>query len=258
MCHACRPLMPLPPLPMQNAPDPEMKNIRLSFLLVSAAALGLTGCATQKMPSQPEITVDVDVGIDTAHRALPTKTDNVVQPAHYQHVYIDTRDENAGSLQTISLQDAVNSNVLASSDLQAKPLEKIDPASLKWIVMDKGFPRPDSLEGVGGAGVQLNNFSEVNFATNLTEILDRTKLDELLKLASRVDGMFYVVGYADETGIEASNQTLSQDRAKVVSDAIVAGGVSPSRVRAIGAGISRAYQDLGANRRATIAFLVTK
>lgn len=235
-----------------------MNHIKWSFLLVSASALGLAGCATKEIPPPARISVDVDIGIDTAQRALPTKTGNVVQPAHYQHVYIDTRDEAAGSLQTISLQDAVNNNVLASSEMQAKPLGKIDQASLKWVVMDKGFARPESLEGVGGADVKPNNFSEVNFDPSHTEILNRTKLDELLKLASRVDGMFYVVGYADETGIEANNRTLSQDRAKAVSEALVAGGVSPSRVKAVGAGISRTYQGLSANRRATISFRAVK
>ena len=235
-----------------------MNHIRCSFLLVSAAALGLVGCAS---PDGTSKVVDVsksDTGIGSAQRALPTVANNVIQPAHYQHVFIDTRNDDAGSLQTISLQDAVENNVLSSSDIQAKPLSKISPDSLRWIVLENGFPRPKEIEGVGGAHVKQNNFADVHFETNKTEILDVANIEKMLKMASRIDGIFHIVGYADETGIEASNQTLSQDRAKVVSDAIIAGGVSPSRVKAVGAGISCTYQDLSANRRATIAFLVTK
>lgn len=238
-----------------------MPHIRSRFMLCSAVALGLTGCATQQevtAPTQATVISRNDTGIDVAQRALASLTDNISQPAHYQHVYIDTADPAHRSLQTITLADAVNSSVLASSDLKVKPLAKIDPASLNWIVMEKGFPRPKEMEGVGGADTQPNNFSEVNFATNKTEILNRPKLDKLVALASRVSGVFYVVGYSDETGIEAGNLTLSKDRSKVVFDYLVAAGVNASRITESGAGISRAYPTLDANRRASITFNVVR
>ena len=40
----------------------------------------------------------------------------------------------------------------------------------------------------------------------------------------------YVAGYADQIGSTAANQTLSQLRAQVVADAIVAHGIAKSRV----------------------------
>jgi outer membrane protein OmpA-like peptidoglycan-associated protein len=258
-----------------------MKLNRLSFMLISAAALGLGGCAApnshhghlhiegceEEAPvaraaqSAPGVIVKQVVepkGIDTAMRALPSSASNVRQPAHYQHVYIDSQDKNAGSLQTITLEDAVKSNVLASSELQAKRLDKIDPASLKWLVLEKGFPRPGDLEGVGGADVKPNNFTEVHFDVNQTDILDRSQLEAMIKLASRLEGVFYVVGYADETGVEASNVTLSQDRAAAVSQALVSAGVNSTRVKTAGAGVSRTYSTLAENRRASISFRVVK
>ena len=229
-----------------------------SSVFSAVLALALQACATP--PSQAPVAVATHAvahtGIDTAQRALPTIATSVSQPAHYQHVYIDTRDANAGSLQTITLEDAVKNSVLASADIQVKRLDHVDADSLKWVVLDKGFARPKELEGVGGVDVLNLNFAEVNFALNETEILNPTKLNALLKVAGRVGGVFYVVGYADESGIESKNQTLSQDRAKAVADSLVAGGVNPLRVKATGAGISRTYRGLDANRRASITFRV--
>lgn len=254
---------------------------RLSFMLISAAALGMGGCAApgsqqgrpflegceedvgpaRGEPAAPtllSVLIAEPKNIDTAQRALPTTASNARQPAHYQHVYLDTQDKKAGSLQTITLEDAVTSNVLASSELQVKRLSKIDPDSLTWLVLEKGFPRPHELEGVGGADTKTNNFSEVHFDVNQTTILDRTQLDALIKLSGRVEGFFTVVGYADETGVEAGNLTLSQDRASAVSEALVRAGVNASRVKASGAGVSRTYPSLAENRRASVSFRIAK
>lgn len=223
-------------------------------------AISLAGCASPPapLPMATIATPSNDNGIDVAQRALPTRINNIKQVAHYQHVYIDTRDGNAGSLQTITLADAVQGNVLASSDLQVKRLAKIDPKSLQWAVLDRGFERPKELEGVGGAGVDVNNFSEVNFPLNGTDILNSDRMTTLISLASRVGGVFHVVGYADESGIEAGNQKLSVERAKAVADALIAAGVNPSRVLTSGAGVSRLYQGLDANRRASITFRIVE
>lgn len=239
----------------------KLKPFSLS-LLVSVAAMLTAGCATHTPVGQETqariapAAVNEDRGIESAQRALPTRVDNVKQPAHYQHVYIDSQDENAGSLQTITLADAVENNVLASSPLQVKRLDKVDPAGLRWVVMDRGFHRPSEIEGVGGADVQSKLFTNVNFNVNETEILNKSRLDELLALAARVSGMFYVVGYADETGIESKNLTLSKDRAQAVADALIAGGVNATRVKVAGAGVSRTYPTLAENRHASITFRV--
>lgn len=228
--------------------------LRLSLGVVSMLGLAAGAAAQAVLPESPRI----EPVIDAAQRALPTRTTNVLERAHYQHVYIDKSASNSGSLQTISLEDAVNSNVLASSPLQAKPLDHIDPQSLTWIVLDRGFARPSSLEGAGGAGLTTTTFAEVNFALNETVILQPERLKTLTDLAQRIGGIFYVVAYADESGLEASNKTLSEERAKSVAEALTAAGVNASRVKATGAGISRIYQGLDANRRASITFRVVE
>jgi OOP family OmpA-OmpF porin len=69
-------------------------------------------------------------------------------------------------------------------------------------------------------------------------------------------------GYTDNTGDPAANQTLSQNRAKNVMDAIVAGGIDPSRLESKGYGDQYPVADNSTpegraqNRR--IALLVTQ
>lgn len=244
-------------LPLAN------RNVMMSktyTLLICMVASALAGCATNKAEPQASATqiqiVKEDNGIESAQRALPTRVGNVKQPAHYQHVYIDSMDDNAGSLQTIPLEDAVANNVLASSPLQVKKLDPVEGNGQRWVVMDHGFARPKDIEGVGGADVHSKLFSSVHFNVNETEILDKTRIDDLLKLAARVSGIFYVVGYADETGIESKNLTLSKDRAQAVADALIAGGVNETRVKTSGAGVSRLYPTLAENRHASITFRV--
>ncbi len=45
-----------------------------------------------------------------------------------------------------------------------------------------------------------------------------------------------LIGYADETGTEARNKTLSQNRAKMVFDVLVAAGINPTRLSYFGGG----------------------
>jgi len=69
-------------------------------------------------------------------------------------------------------------------------------------------------------------------------------------------------GYTDNTGDPTANQTLSQNRAKNVADAIVAGGIDPSRLQSQGYGDQYPVADNSTpegraqNRR--IALLVTQ
>jgi outer membrane protein OmpA-like peptidoglycan-associated protein len=236
-----------------------MKKTIASVLTVSMVFFGL-GCSL--LPSKKNSTEAPVVeapkpnnGIDTSQRALPTLSTTVVQPAHYQHVYIDTANPNAGSIQTITLDDAIKSEVLASNELQAKPL-KLDQKSMAWLVLDRDFSRPTELEGVGGEMAQANAFAEVNFALNKAEVLNPERVLKLAELAKRLSGAFNVIGYADESGLDIPNTKLANDRAAAVAELLVANGVNSSRITATGAGISRAYPTLEANRRASIAYRV--
>lgn len=225
-------------------------------------ALSMTGCALPLSSSPPAASdghrVHTRTDIDVAHRALPTLVSNVEQPAHYQHVYIDPLSPSAGSLQTITLDDAVKHGVLASSDFQTKPLSKIDPDGLKWSVLERGYKRPTEIEGVGGVGIENNNFAEVNFDLNQTDILNPDHLTKLITKAGRVSGVFHVVGYADESGIESRNLKLSAERAQAVAQALTSAGVNRSRVVDSGAGVSRLYPGLRANRRASVTLLIAE
>lgn len=234
-----------------------------SISMLTVFAL-LTGCATGVKPEATEAAhapVAVVVppvaanGIESAQRALPTLVTNVTQNAHYDHVYVDSRDANARSLKTITLEDAVAHDVLASSPFPVVRQE-IDPSKLQWVTFDNADSRPSSIEGVGGSGVEDGNYVEVNFDVDKTEILNREKIQPLIAKAGRVSGIFYVVGYADETGIEAKNRTLSTNRAISVKELLAQANIHPSRIIDSGAGVSRTYPHLALNRRASISFKV--
>jgi outer membrane protein OmpA-like peptidoglycan-associated protein len=238
-----------------------MKQLR--NILISVAVVATVGCASKPLiletATSPTLPGHVPVeGIVTAERALPTLVGNVLQPAHYQHVYIDETEANAHSLQTIKLDDAVKNGVLASSELQVVKLAKLEPQALQWTTFENGYKTPSSIEGVAGFDVRPVNFAEVNFATNQVEILDTEPLVAITNLASRVSGLFYIVGYADVSGAESKNKKLSKDRAQAVADALIEGGVNSTRITVAGAGVSLVYPDLAPNRRATITFKVAE
>jgi outer membrane protein OmpA-like peptidoglycan-associated protein len=242
----------------------EMKQIRAKFILVSAGALGLAGCAMlghekPRVESRPNSAAPISIEprkVEVAQRALPTRNENTSQPAHYQHVYIDPRDDKSRSVQTISLDDAIKSQVLASSEFEVKTLDTVNSNSLQWIVLERGFSRPSELEGVGGSSVKTSTFADVFFGVGQSDVTDQDTVKTLSKIASRLDGVFHVVGYTDETGAEVKNKALSLARALAVKNLLVTGGVNPDRIDVVGAGVSRTFPTLEANRRASISFRV--
>ena len=200
-------------------------------------------------------TIELDRGIDVAQRALPTITDSVRQPAHYQHVYVEPGSIAADSIKTLPLVDAVANDVLASNDRSVRKFT-LDSDNLRWAVLEKAAARPSQIEGVGGAGVESANLSEVNFDLNETVIINPDRLEKLIRKARLVSGLFYIVGYADESGIESINLTLSQERADSVVAFLSVNGVHSTRIKSSGAGISRIYSGLDRNRRASVSFLI--
>ena len=237
-----------------------------SFLLSTAltATFVLGGCATRSDSNVAAESVSkhassvkrvTNAGIDVAQRALPTLSDSVRQPAHYQHVYVDGDSQAAVSLKTLPLADAVANDVLASSNRTVRKFD-LDSSKLKWAVLERAGERPSQIEGVGGAGVDTGNLSEVNFDLNEIAIINPERLDKLVRKAQLVSGMFYVVGYADESGIESKNYTLSQQRAESVAAYLANHAIHSSRIKSNGAGISRLYSGLDRNRRASVSFLI--
>lgn len=69
-------------------------------------------------------------------------------------------------------------------------------------------------------------------------------LDALVATALRcLDARVSVEGHTDAEGDAEANQTLSQARAKAVVDYLVAGGIAPERLEAVGYGASRPVAD---------------
>ena len=96
-----------------------------------------------------------------------------------------------------------------------------------------------------------SGYINVYFDTNKTKIQDGS-LNSVNYLKQFMLDNAYVnaelIGYADETGKESSNKTLSQNRAKRVYDVLVAAGISPTRLSYFGGGedktVSKAARQL--------------
>jgi outer membrane protein OmpA-like peptidoglycan-associated protein len=89
-----------------------------------------------------------------------------------------------------------------------------------------------------GERVVLRN---ILFETNSFALKRESKgeLDELVSLLQSNAGMrIQIVGYTDNTGNEASNLTLSQNRARAVYEYLVSQGISPERLSYMGMGES--------------------
>ena len=77
------------------------------------------------------------------------------------------------------------------------------------------------------------------FATNSTQVsgLSQNELAIVAQSLQRYPNTTVnVIGHTDNVGDAAFNQDLSERRAQAVSNILIANGVSPSRIRAIGAG----------------------
>ncbi len=82
---------------------------------------------------------------------------------------------------------------------------------------------------------------EVNFATDKADILPTSKpqMDAVEALLTTNPTLKLAInGYTDETGSDAHNLKLSDDRAKAVMAALVAAGTAPARLQAKGYGKS--------------------
>lgn len=80
----------------------------------------------------------------------------------------------------------------------------------------------------------------------------REALARMGALLARTDARVRVIGHTDHTGPERANQRLSERRALAVYDALLAGGLDPGRVSALGYGSAqpRAAGDTAAGRAA--------
>jgi len=89
--------------------------------------------------------------------------------------------------------------------------------------------RSDYLFAVGSANLNAGAFNEIS---RVSRVLNQYP-----------DTTIQVAGHTDSTGSEQSNQTLSENRASNVKNALVGQGVNPSRISTIGFGESAPIAD---------------
>jgi len=112
-----------------------------------------------------------------------------------------------------------------------------------------------------GQAILVNLPSSVTFDTDSTVIKPafRDTLDTVaISLNKYPNSLIDVYGHTDATGTDAYNQTLSENRARVVSDYLVGKGVNPARIRSTGFGKTQpvasndTIEGRAANRRVEI------
>jgi outer membrane protein OmpA-like peptidoglycan-associated protein len=89
--------------------------------------------------------------------------------------------------------------------------------------------KSDFLFAVGSANLNAGAFNEIS---RVSRVLNQYP-----------DTTIQVAGHTDSTGSEQSNQTLSENRASNVKNALVGQGVNPSRISTIGFGESAPIAD---------------
>jgi outer membrane protein OmpA-like peptidoglycan-associated protein len=89
--------------------------------------------------------------------------------------------------------------------------------------------RSDYLFAVGSANLNAGSFNEIS---RVSRVLNQYP-----------DTTIQVAGHTDSTGSEQSNQTLSEQRASNVKNALVGQGVDPNRITTIGFGESAPIAD---------------
>ncbi|MHB1398884.1 MAG: OmpA family protein [Trichloromonadaceae bacterium] len=125
-----------------------------------------------------------------------------------------------------------------------------------------------ALAGVEGASVQRNmNTLALTFKADLlfatgSAVLKAGAYDEINRVAQVLnqypETTMMIAGHTDSVGSESSNQVLSERRAEAVKNALVAQGVSSSRMRTVGYGEGQPIADNNTeagrqmNRRVTV------
>ena len=135
------------------------------------------------------------------------------------------RERNQAALIGAALGAGVGAGIGNSLDKQAEELRRA-------LRSDVGVSN-------NGSNLVVVLSQDLLFATNSTAVSGVSQ-NELRIVANSLNNYpnttVNVIGHTDSTGEAAFNQDLSQRRAQAVSSVLVGGGVSPGRIRAIGAG----------------------
>ena len=135
------------------------------------------------------------------------------------------RERNQAALIGAALGAGVGAGVGNSLDRQAEELRRA-------LRSDVGVSN-------NGNNLVVVLSQDLLFATNSTQV-SAVSQNELRIVANSLnqypDTTVNVIGHTDNVGDASFNQDLSERRASAVSSILIGGGVSPSRIRSIGAG----------------------
>ena len=103
----------------------------------------------------------------------------------------------------------------------------------------QGPPGPPGSPGTAGAQARWQPLNDVLFDFDKSDVRasERSKIADIVKVAKDNPTIeIGLNGYADPRGGDKYNQKLSERRVAAVRDAVVAAGVSASRIRTVAAG----------------------
>lgn len=142
----------------------------------------------------------------------------------------------------------------------ARDLCPLDPETINQIDDEDGCPDLVRVEAD-----EIRTLEPIHFDTGTARIQDRSLslLSEMGRvIVSRPDlGRISIEGHTDSQGTMAHNQHLSEERAQAVRTALIASGVSPERLQAVGYGETAPVADntteagRAKNRRVEFRFL---
>lgn len=153
----------------------------------------------------------------------------------------------AASATTDAVKDAGN----AVADAASAAWNKVD-AEAK-AAMDKitfaagsaGAQMKSYIDG-GFSGDSNFRFNNLNFDTGSAELNSATEVDNLAAILKAYPEVSVTInGYTDNTGDAAANKQLSEARAASVMGRLIAQGISPTRVKAVGHGDANPVADNG-------------
>jgi len=217
-------------------------------LLLAALAAGvfyfMRGCETPEVPNV-DVTEQLDKVKDAAGDAAGKMTDAAGDAAGKMTDAagnaVDAAGDAAGKMKDMA-GDAVGA-------LGAFFKRKL-PSGVELNIPENGIESQlvNFVEGSGAIDkTSWFNFDRLNFATGKA-MLDMDKSGEQLNNIAEIMKGYPKIkvklgGYTDNTGNEASNLTLSQNRADAVKAALVAKGVAADRIATEGYGIAHPIAD---------------
>ena len=179
-------------------------------------------------------------------------------------VYVSTKSATSGFTQVVSFRLENNKN---------HQVVKITPVQARWVkfvvTSNYGYQGQTELGQLGAYddGSRVKSIkdemskNEIYFYAGSAEIREESKLiiaEIISYLKENPEVKIVVEGHTDNVGSESSNQKLSENRAKIVMNKLIEGGINKYRLSIKGYGSKQPISDNGTeagraqNRRVTI------